>query len=81
MKRHLTGPSRRPGREAIAFLVYDVILIALTCISPYRWMMLVCALLSAIAAIRAATLFAEFILHNDEIIEEDIGVRIDGPQR
>lgn len=80
MERYLTAPAGRPMREAIAFLVYDLILIVLAYTSTELWMTLVCALLSVIAAIRAIKLFASVMSLNDQLVEEDLGLRIDGPR-
>lgn len=78
MRHHVSAREKRARREAITFIVYDVILIALACISSDLLITLLCALFSAIAAIRAITLIAGIIVGREQLIEENFGVRING---
>lgn len=64
----------------MCYVVYDLILIALACVSPELWITLLCALLSFIAAIRAITLFSSAILGHDAFVEKEFVLRINGPR-
>ena len=72
-------PTEQPARQAVVFLVYDLILVVLARVSPNTWITVPCVLLFAIAAIRAITLFAEAIFCS-EVIEEEFGLRLDESQ-
>jgi hypothetical protein len=72
--------NERPVRQAIAYLIGDLILIALACLSSERWITLLFAFLSVLAGIRAITLFASVIFHRDEFIEEEFVLRIGVPR-
>jgi hypothetical protein len=80
MKSRMTARAERPVRQAFAYVIYDLILIALACLSTERWITLFCAFLSAFAAIKAITLFANAIFNRDEFIEDEFVLRIGIPR-
>ena len=75
----MSTSTEKPVQKAVAYVVYDLILITLACISPDLWMRLLCIFLFAIATIRALSILTEAIFCS-ELIEEEFGLRLDESQ-
>lgn len=80
MKSRMAARAERPVRQAIAYIIYGLILMALACLSSERWITLLCAVLSAIAAIKVITLSVSAIFYRDEFIEDEFVLRIGIPR-
>jgi hypothetical protein len=77
MKYLMTTRLQQPMQQGAVYLLYDLIFITLACLSHELWLTLLCAFLSALAAIKAISLFAHKIFYRDKLGAEAVAQGID----
>lgn len=80
MKKRIAVYHERALPQAMAYLFYYLIFMALAFLSHERWITGVCILFSVITLFRAVKLFAKAIVNHDEFIDEERAHRIDLPR-
>lgn len=80
MKKRMTVPHERALPQAMAYLFYYLIFIALAFASHERWITMVSIFFSVITLIRAVRLFAKAMFNHGEFIDEELTHRIELPR-
>ncbi|PTU31865.1 hypothetical protein [Stenotrophobium rhamnosiphilum] len=80
MKNRMAVPHERALPQAMAYLFYYLIFVALAFLSQERWITTLSIVFSVITLIRAIRLFAKVMFNHGEYIDEELTHRIELPR-
>ncbi|MES2490946.1 MAG: hypothetical protein V4607_14250 [Pseudomonadota bacterium] len=80
MRKRMAVHHERALPQAVAYLFYYLVFMALAFLSHERWITLLCIFFSVITLVRTVKLFARSMLNDGEFIDEELSHRIELPR-